>query len=49
LGVLYLLGCAAEGQGDSVAALSYYQRVLVFDIQFRDVTERISRLEHAVR
>jgi tetratricopeptide (TPR) repeat protein len=49
LGVLYLLGRAAEGQGNVDEALAYYQRVFVLDIQFRDVAERINDVERAAR
>ena len=45
VGVLYLLGYAAEAMGRVSDALDYYQRVFVVDIQFRDVSERIARLE----
>ena len=49
LGVLYLLGRAAEGQGNVDDALAYYQRVFMLDIQFRDVAERINDVERAAR
>jgi hypothetical protein len=49
LGVLYLLGRAAEIQGNPTDAVTYYQRVFVFDIQFRDTSDRLSELERAAR
>jgi tetratricopeptide (TPR) repeat protein len=49
VGVLYLLGRAAEAQERRDEALSYYQRVFVLDIQFRDIADRISELERAAR
>jgi hypothetical protein len=49
LGVLYWLGRAAEAQGNADEALGYYQRVFVLDIQFRDITERMSELERVAR
>jgi len=49
LGVLYWLGRAAEAQGHADEALGYYQRVFVLDIQFRDITDRMSELERTAR
>jgi tetratricopeptide (TPR) repeat protein len=49
VGVLYLLGRAAEEQGNAADALAYYQRVFVQDIQFRDIAERMSEVERASR
>lgn len=49
VGVLYLLGRAAEEQGNAADALVYYQRVFVQDIQFRDIAERMSEVERASR
>jgi len=49
VGVLYLLGRAAEAQGNPQDALAYYQRVFVLDIQFRDINERLSEVERAAR
>lgn len=49
VGVLYLLGQAAEAQGNPQEALAYYQRVFVLDIQFRDITQRLSDVERAAR
>ncbi|MEP6493821.1 MAG: tetratricopeptide repeat protein [bacterium] len=49
VGVLYLLGRAAESLGQADDALNYYQRVFVLDIQFRDVADRISDVERAAR
>jgi tetratricopeptide (TPR) repeat protein len=49
VGVLYLLGRAAEEQGNAAEALAYYQRVFVQDIQFRDIAERMSEVERAAR
>jgi tetratricopeptide (TPR) repeat protein len=45
VGVLYLLGRCAEARGQHEAALEYYQRVFVVDIQFRDVGERMAAVE----
>ncbi|HVE79282.1 MAG TPA: tetratricopeptide repeat protein, partial [Gemmatimonadaceae bacterium] len=45
VGVLYLLGYACEGLHRRDEALKHYQRVFAVDIQFRDVSERISSLE----
>jgi tetratricopeptide (TPR) repeat protein len=47
VGVLYLLGRAAEEQGQAQQALEYYQRVFVIDIQFKDVADRMASLEAA--
>jgi hypothetical protein len=47
VGVLYLLGRCAEERGQRDAALEYYQRVFVVDIQFRDVGERLAAVEGA--
>jgi tetratricopeptide (TPR) repeat protein len=44
VGVLYLLGRAAESLGRFEEALSYYQRVFVVDIEFRDIADRISEV-----
>jgi tetratricopeptide (TPR) repeat protein len=49
IGVLYLLGRAAEGAGKYEEAAGYYQRVFVIDIQFRDVAERLNAVEQARR
>jgi Tfp pilus assembly protein PilF len=49
VGVLYLLGRAAEEQGHAADALAYYQRVFVQDIQFRDIAERMTEVERASR
>jgi hypothetical protein len=43
------LGRAAEEQGKPDEALGYYQRVFVLDIQFRDITQRMSELERVAR
>ncbi|MEO6877838.1 MAG: tetratricopeptide repeat protein, partial [Gemmatimonadaceae bacterium] len=45
VGVLYLLGLAAEAQGNDDEALAFYQRVFVLDIQFRDIAVRMNELE----
>ncbi len=45
VGVLYLLGRCAEERGQHDAALEYYQRVFVVDIQFRDIGERMAAVE----
>ena len=49
IGVLYLLGRAAEAQGNGSDAVTYYQRVFVLDIQFRDIADRLNELEKATR
>jgi tetratricopeptide (TPR) repeat protein len=49
VGVLYLLGRCAEEQGKTDAAVEYYHRVFVVDIQFRDVGDRLTALEGARR
>jgi tetratricopeptide (TPR) repeat protein len=49
VGVLYLLGRAAEEQGQGQQALEFYQRVFVIDIQFKDVADRMSALDQAAR
>ncbi len=49
VGILYLLGRAAESQGKADEALGYYQRVFVVDIQFRDIVDRMSEVEQALR
>jgi tetratricopeptide (TPR) repeat protein len=49
IGVLYLLGRAAQAQNHFEDALSYYQRVCVIDIDFRDVSERMSEVERVAR
>ena len=45
VGVLYLMGRCAEERGQREAALEYYQRVFVVDIQFRDVGDRLAAVE----
>jgi tetratricopeptide (TPR) repeat protein len=47
VGVLYMLGRAAEEQGLVPEALDFYQRVFVIDIQFKDVADRMAALEAA--
>lgn len=49
VGVLYLLGRAAEALGNGQDALSYYQRVFVVDINFRDISQRMTEVERAWR
>jgi tetratricopeptide (TPR) repeat protein len=49
VGVLYLLGRAAEALGNNQDAIGYYQRVFVVDIQFRDITQRMHEVERAWR
>ncbi len=49
VGVLYLMGRAAEALGKPEDALSYYQRVFVIDVQFRDVGRRMNAIEQAAR
>jgi tetratricopeptide (TPR) repeat protein len=45
IGVLYLLGRCAQERGQREAAIEYYQRVFVIDIQFQDVGERLATVE----
>ena len=47
IGVLYLLGRCAQERGQREAAIEYYQRVFVVDIQFQDVSERLAIVEGA--
>jgi len=47
VGVLYLMGRAAEAQNKRSEAASLYQRVFVVDIQFRDVADRLAAVESA--
>ena len=47
VGVLYLLGRCAQQRGQRDAAIEYYQRVFVVDIQFQDVSERLAAVEGA--
>ncbi len=49
VGVLYLLGRAAEALGKPDDALTYYQRVFVIDVQFRDVGDRMNAIEKAAK
>jgi tetratricopeptide (TPR) repeat protein len=49
IGVLYLLGRASEELRRQDDAYGYYQRVVVMDIEFRDVARRLSALEKARR
>ena len=49
VGVLYLLGRAFEALNRTEEALSYYQRVFVVDIEFRDIVKRIRQLERTAR
>ena len=49
VGVLYLLGQAAETLGKIDDAMDYYHRVFVLDIQFRDVADRLAELERPSR
>jgi tetratricopeptide (TPR) repeat protein len=49
IGVLYLLGRAAEELRRDDEAHGYYQRVMVMDIEFRDVAKRLSTLERPRR
>jgi tetratricopeptide (TPR) repeat protein len=49
VGVLYLLGRCAEERGQPDAAVEYYHRVFVLDIQFRDVGDRLTAIEGARR
>jgi tetratricopeptide (TPR) repeat protein len=49
VGVLYLLGRANEALGKVDEAVEFYQRVLIVDISFHDVAERLNALENAAR
>ena len=49
VGVLYLLGYCSEALQLWNDALRYYQRVAAVDIEFRDVSERISSLERVAK
>ena len=49
IGVLYLLGRAAQALNHFEEALGYYQRVFVVDIEFRDVVDRIAAVERVAR
>jgi tetratricopeptide (TPR) repeat protein len=49
VGVLYLLGYCSEALQLWSDAIRYYQRVAAVDIQFRDVSERISSLERVAK
>ena len=49
VGVLYLLGRAAESLGREAEAASYYQRVLAVQIGFRDAATRLTSLAQASR
>jgi tetratricopeptide (TPR) repeat protein len=47
IAVLYLLGYAAEENGQARDAAAYYQRVFAIDIDFRDVGERLKIMSKA--
>jgi tetratricopeptide (TPR) repeat protein len=47
IGVLYLLGFAAEENGQPRDASAYYQRVFAIDIDFRDVSKRLKAMSKA--
>jgi hypothetical protein len=49
VGVLYLLGRASEALNRYEDALTFYQRVFVVDIEFRDVADRIHEVERIAR
>jgi tetratricopeptide (TPR) repeat protein len=49
VGVLYLLGRAAESLSRFAEAAGYYQRVLAVQIGFRDASQRLSSLAQASR
>ena len=49
VGVLYLLGRAAETMHQPADAVRYYERVLAVDITFSDVSDRIAALEQVAR
>jgi tetratricopeptide (TPR) repeat protein len=47
IGLLYLLGRSREEQGKYPEALTCYERAMAVDIQFQDLSERITRLNTA--
>ncbi|MEX2109491.1 MAG: tetratricopeptide repeat protein [Gemmatimonadaceae bacterium] len=47
IGMLYLLGLAAEGNRQPRDAAAYYQRVVAIDIDFRDVGARLKKMSKA--
>jgi tetratricopeptide (TPR) repeat protein len=49
VGVLYLLGFANEQMGRHADALRYYQRVFAVDLEFRDIINRVSAMEHLTK
>jgi tetratricopeptide (TPR) repeat protein len=49
VGVLYLLGRAAESLSREAEAAAYYQRVLAVQIGFRDAATRLTSLAQASR
>ncbi len=49
VGVLYLLGRAAEALGRPAEAATYFQRVLAVHIGFRDAAERLAALTAAAK
>ena len=49
VGVLYLLGLAAESLGRPADAAGYFQRVLAVQIGFRDAADRLASLAQASR
>jgi tetratricopeptide (TPR) repeat protein len=44
IGLLYWLGRAAEAQGKEADAISSYERAMVVDIRFMDLSQRMQRL-----
>ena len=44
IGLLYWMGRAAEAQGKDVDAIASYERALVVDISFMDLSKRVQRL-----
>ena len=49
IGILYLMGVAAESQGKWSEAAELYQRVMAVDIEFRDVRERLAAVSETAR
>jgi predicted Zn-dependent protease len=45
IGILYALGAAYEESGDRETALEKYTEVSVLDGNYRDVAEKLNRLE----
>jgi tetratricopeptide (TPR) repeat protein len=46
--LLYEIGCAYEAGGDRERARKYFEQVYVVDVDYRDVSERLQRLQEKV-